>query len=145
MFDLPVEPGLAALLRCEAEVTEVIRSTPAPNLWIIPAGRCDGATLQALAEGKIRPLLDRLKEQFDFVIVDSSPVLPVVDALEMGQNVDVVIFSLLRGVSRLPSVYDAYERLTSLGIRVIGAVVNGVHQDRYGYAYRYYHSYGYTK
>ena len=52
---------------------------------------------------------------------------------------------MLRDVSRFPNVYAAYERMTSLGIRVIGAVVNGVRKDHYGYAYRYYYSHGYTK
>ena len=68
----------------------------------------------------------------------SSPVLPVVDALVIGQNVDVVIFSLLRDVSRIPNVYAAYQRLATLGIRMLGAVVNGVHKDAYGASYHYY-------
>ncbi|HEV3445063.1 MAG TPA: CpsD/CapB family tyrosine-protein kinase, partial [Gemmataceae bacterium] len=145
MFDLPVDPGFAGLLRGDLEDDAAIRSTPAANLWIMPAGQCDAATLQALSEGKIKPILERLKEQFDFVIIDTSPVLPVVDALEIGQHVDVAIFSLLRDVSRVPNVYAAYERMAALGIRIIGAVVNGVRKDRYGYAYSYYYAYGYSK
>jgi capsular exopolysaccharide synthesis family protein len=145
MFDLPVDPGFAGLLRGDLEDEAAIRSTPAANLWIMPAGQCDAATLQALSEGKIKPILERLKEQFDFVIIDTSPVLPVVDALEIGQHVDVAIFSLLRDVSRVPNVYAAYERMAALGIRIIGAVVNGVRKDRYGYAYSYYYAYGYSK
>jgi succinoglycan biosynthesis transport protein ExoP len=145
MFDLPVDPGFAGLLRGDLEDEAALRSTPAANLWIMPAGQCDAATLQALSEGKIKPILDRFKEQFDFVIIDTSPVLPVVDALEIGQHVDVAIFSLLRDVSRVPNVYAAYERMAALGIRIIGAVVNGVRKDRYGYAYSYYYAYGYSK
>src|SRR5207245_1166923 len=146
MFDLPVDPGFAGLLRGDlTNEAEALRATPAPNLWIVPAGQCDAATLAALAEGKIKPLLERFKDQFDFVIVDTSPVLPVVDALEIGRHVDVAIFSLLSDVSRYPSVFAAYERITSRGIRVIGAVMNGANKERYGYAYTYYNSYGYTK
>ena len=83
------------------------------------------------------PLLDRLKTQFDFIVIDSSPVLPVVDTLVIGQNVDVVVFSLLRDVSRVPNVYAAYQRLATLGIRILGAVVNGVEAGSYGYSSQY--------
>jgi capsular exopolysaccharide synthesis family protein len=131
-------PGLSELLRGEVELADIIRATPAANLWLIPAGQCDPQTLQALAQDALPPILDRLKEQFDFIIVDSSPVLPVVDAMVIGQHVDVVIFSLLRDVSRIPNVYTAYQRLSALGVRMLGAVVNGVHRDAYGYSPHYY-------
>jgi hypothetical protein len=52
--------------------------------------------------------------------------------------VDVVVFSLLRDVSRIPSVYAAYQRLATLDIRILGAVVNGVDAGSYGYEHRYY-------
>ncbi len=138
LFELPAVPGLSELLRGEVDIPEVIRGTPANDLWLIPAGHCDGQTLQAIAQDALRPLLDRLKEQFDFIVVDSSPVLPVADSLLIGQNVDVVIFSLLRDVSRIPNVYAAYQRLATLGVRILGAVVNGVHRGAYGYSYQYY-------
>jgi polysaccharide biosynthesis transport protein len=67
-------------------------------------------------------------------------VLPVSDVLLVGQHVDGVIFSVLSDVSRFPNVYTAYERLAGLGIRILGAVVNGVRQSRSGYAYQYYYS-----
>jgi succinoglycan biosynthesis transport protein ExoP len=138
LFELPAEPGFSEVLRNHAELASVTHETPAENLWLIPAGKCDALTLQSLAQDAIKPILDQLKEQYEFIIIDSSPVLPVVDALVIGQNVDVVIFSLLRDVSRIPNVYAAYQRLATLGIRMLGAVVNGVHKDAYGASYHYY-------
>jgi capsular exopolysaccharide synthesis family protein len=139
LFEVPVEPGFSDLLRGTAQVPDVIRSTPADNLWVVTAGAFDAPTLQALDQDGVPAILARLKEQFDFVVLDSSPVLPVADALVIGQHVDVLIFSLLRGVSRLPNVYAAYQRLRTLGIRMLGAVVNGVQDDVTGYWYRYAH------
>jgi polysaccharide biosynthesis transport protein len=138
LFELPAEPGLSEVLRGEANVTDVIHTTPADSLWLIAAGKCDAQTLQSLAQDAIAPVLNQLKEQYEFIIIDSSPVLPVVDALVIGQHVDVVIFSLLREVSRIPNVYAAYQRLATLGIRMLGAVVNGVQKDAYGVSYKYY-------
>jgi capsular exopolysaccharide synthesis family protein len=138
LFELPADPGVCELLRGEVELADAIRATPANNLWLIPAGQCDAQTLQSLAQDGVGAMLGQLKEQFDFIVVDSSPVLPVADALLIGQNVDVVIFSLLRDVSRIPNVYAAYQRLSTLGIRMLGAVVNGVSRGAYGYSYQDY-------
>jgi capsular exopolysaccharide synthesis family protein len=139
LFELPGTPGLCEVLRGEAQLADVIRATPARNLWLIPAGQFDEQALQmfTLSQDGFCPLLDRLKTQFDFIVIDSSPVLPVVDTLVIGQNVDVVVFSLLRDVSRVPNVYAAYQRLATLGIRILGAVVNGVEAGRYGYSSQY--------
>jgi capsular exopolysaccharide synthesis family protein len=139
LFELPGEPGLCEVLRGEAQLADVIRATPAKNLWLIPAGQFDEDALQTctLSQNGFSPLLDRLKTQFDFIVIDSSPVLPVVDTLVIGQNVDVVVFSLLRDVSRIPNVYAAYQRLATLGIRILGAVVNGVTTGSYGYSSQY--------
>jgi polysaccharide biosynthesis transport protein len=140
LFDLQGEPGLCEVLRGEVQLGDVIRATPANNFWLIPAGQFDEQALQmlTLSQEGFAALLERLKTQFDFIVVDSSPVLPVVDSLVIGQNVDVVVFSLLRDVSRIPSVYAAYQRLATLDIHILGAVVNGVDAGSYGYTHRYY-------
>jgi len=139
LFELPSEPGLCEVLRGEAQLADVIRATPATNLWLIPAGQFDEQALQTftLSQDGFSPLLEQLKAQFDFIVIDSSPVLPVVDTLVVAQNVDVVVFSLLRDVSRIPSVYAAYQRLATLGVRILGAVVNGVDTGSYGYSRQY--------
>src|SRR5262249_42053178 len=80
-------------------------------------------------------IIATLRERFDLVIIDSSPVLPVVDPLLLGQFADVAILSVLREVSCLPSIYAAYQRLTDGGVRVLGAVMSGVRIDRYGVQY----------
>ena len=60
-------------------------------------------------------------------------MLPVADSLLVGQFADAVIFSVLQNVSRLPDLHAALQRLTSLGIRVMGAVVTGDLREKYGY------------
>jgi Mrp family chromosome partitioning ATPase len=69
--------------------------------------------------------------------VDSSPVLAAVDSLLIGQQVDAVIFSILHEVSHSPSVYAAHQRLESLGVRILGAVVNGVEGSQLGHKTEY--------
>jgi capsular exopolysaccharide synthesis family protein len=137
MFEVELESGLSELLRGEIEVTEAIHTTPAPTLSVLPAGQCDAVALQSMAQGNLKPIFAQLREQFDFIIVDSCPVLPVADSLLLGQQADAVLLSLLRDVSRMPKVYAAYQRLAMLGIRMLGAVVSGTQEAAYGSNYHY--------
>jgi hypothetical protein len=61
--------------------------------------------------------------------------LHVADPLMIAQNVDAVIFSILRDVSRLPSVHAAYEKINMLGVRILGSIVHGVKRHKQGYSY----------
>jgi capsular exopolysaccharide synthesis family protein len=135
LFDLPQEPGLSELLRGEAAPADAIRPTPLSRLWMIPAGHWDSHAIQALAQPSVKSLFTQLKEQYDFIIVDSCPVLPVTDSLLLGQHVDAVLFSILRDVSRTPAVHAAQQRLNQLGIRLLGAVVVGAREDSTGAGY----------
>jgi capsular exopolysaccharide synthesis family protein len=137
LFDLPPEPGLSEVLRGEVQVTDAIRATPLSRLWVLPAGTWDHHAIQALAQDDVRTLLEELKQQYDFIIVDSPPVLPVADSLLLGQHVDGVLFSILRDVSRAPAVYAAQQKLQPLGIRILGAVMVGADTDLGRGRYRY--------
>jgi capsular exopolysaccharide synthesis family protein len=144
LFDAPPEPGLSELLRGEAELEDVIAPTPVEDLQVIVAGKYDQAAIRILAQGGLGAIFARLKERFDFVILDSSPLLPVADGLMIAQQVDALVFSILRDVSRKTKVYAAYERLAQLGVPILGAVVTGAFGGAYGYGY-YGHSYGYGR
>jgi succinoglycan biosynthesis transport protein ExoP len=125
LFDMPAEPGLCEVLRGELELDDSIRPTRLPGLWLMPGGRCDGEAVQALAKDAIGGVLDGLRPEFDFIVLDSAPVLTVSDSLSIGQHVDATIVSVLKDVSQGAKVFDAVERLRGVGINVMGAVVNG--------------------
>lgn len=129
LFELPMQPGFSEVLLGEVPADDAIMDTPIDGLWLMPAGQWDREVIQALAKDGVEQMFERFKEQFDFVIVDSHPVLAATDSLLIGQHVDAVILSLQRDVSQTPRVYAAGQRLTSLGVRVLGAVVNGLGQD----------------
>jgi capsular exopolysaccharide synthesis family protein len=135
IFDLTADPGMSELLRGEAPVEDVIASTAIDELKVITAGKCDHLTLRILSQGGMGSHFAGFKEHFDFVIVDSSPVLPVADALIIAQQADAVLFSVLTDVSRKNKIHAAYQRLATLGVRVLGAVVTGVHDGSYGSNY----------
>jgi capsular exopolysaccharide synthesis family protein len=135
LFELAPEPGLSEVLRGEAALDDVIVSTAIAELKVITAGLCDHRTLRIISQGGMGGLFARLKENYEFVIVDSSPVLPVADALIIAQQVDAVLLSVLTEVSRKHKVFAAHQRLATLGVRVLGAVVTGAHNGVYGTNY----------
>src|SRR5207247_8635330 len=103
---------------------------------VMAAGIWDAHATQALAQENVQALFEELRGQFDFIVIDSSPVLPVADTLLIGQHVDGVVLSILRDQSQLPRVYAAYQRLAMLGVRMLGAVVHGARGDSYGSEYQ---------
>jgi capsular exopolysaccharide synthesis family protein len=131
-FALSLEPGLADCLRGQTEAKQLIRETPVGNLSILTAGRCDREAIQRLSRDGVRKALERLTAEHDFIVFDVCPVLPVADALLIGQNADAVVLAVLRNFSRLPLVYEAQRRLASLDIPMLGAVVLGESTGSYG-------------
>ena len=103
-----------------------------PDLDVCPAGACDSRSLRALGPDALAALIARAKAHYDFVVIDSAPLLPVADSLHVCQHADAVVLSVFRDVSRLPAVYAGYERLSALGVRVLGVVVTGVAVGSYG-------------
>ncbi len=129
VFGMPADRGLCDVLRGTLQLEEIVQATPAENLWILPAGRCDTAAFQALAGQGLGIAMERLTAQFDFVVVDSGPVLTGPEALIFGQFVDGAILSTRRDVSRINKVDEAKRRLEPVGIHIIGTVVNGTNTD----------------
>ena len=125
LFELNCDPGLSEVLREEAEVDDVVQATRHANLWLVAAGRSDNESIQALAKPVAADLFERLRDKFDFVVIDAGAVLTVADSLLIGQHVDGAVLSVLRDVSRTPNVYQAAERLKSVGINLLGTVVSG--------------------
>jgi len=135
VFEMPDAPGCCEALRTEIEPLDAVQPAPVAGLSLLPAGHLDDEALRALAQTGLEPLLESQRSQFDFIIVDSSPVLPVADTVQIAAHVDGVIFSVLRNVSRLPRIHAARQRLAALGIPVLGAVVLGTDEEVGGYGY----------
>ena len=124
-LELPPQPGFSEALLGEVEISDAVKPTALEGLSFLAAGQWDREVMQALARGDLEGVFDKLREEFDFRGIDSHPVLAATDALLLGQQADAVLLSVLREVSQMPRVYAAEQRLASLGIRVLGAVVNG--------------------
>jgi succinoglycan biosynthesis transport protein ExoP len=123
---LDLRAGLPELLRGELTADEAVQPTGIEGLFAVTGGGCDYASITALARPDTVKLLKHFRDSFDHVVVDAGPVHAFADVLLLGQQSDAAIVVTMRDTSRLPLVAKAVDRLRSVGIRVLGTVINGV-------------------
>ncbi|HXY29927.1 MAG TPA: polysaccharide biosynthesis tyrosine autokinase [Gemmatimonadaceae bacterium] len=143
VFRAPREPGFTQLLLGQKTLEEVVQPTDVEGLWLIPAGALPPNPSELLGGAQTRATLERLKKEFDGVIIDTPPVHVAADSLILGKLSDGVLLVLRAGRTDRSSAVDARQRLGNLGARVVGAVLNDPDHKvpQYG-GYYYYYEYG---
>lgn len=138
MMDGREGPGICEYLRGEVSLPDICQETQASGLTFIPAGQVDQDVLQKLTVDGGRGIIDTLKAQFDFVIIDTSPLLFVAEPSMLAQNADIVLLSTRKDYSRIPYVAQSRDSLRSLQVPLLGAVMVGSDSDfqRSSYGYR---------
>lgn len=131
--------GLACLLTNEATDEDVIVPGPVPKLDLVPAGQAlDQFDPELLANGQFSASLNRWRKNYDFILLDSSPVLPVADARILASQADGTLMVLRSSHCRRTDVTRAYADLGAAGGKLLGTVLVGVRRDEaYGYTYGY--------
>jgi capsular exopolysaccharide synthesis family protein len=137
LFGLPEAPGLCELLRGEIDLAAAVHPSPVPGLSVMPAGAWTLSTRQVLLGDRWRTIKEQLEAGFDFVVVDSSPLLLVSDTMMLAREADGVVLSVLMGVSQVMHVAETAARLKTIGARLTGVVVSGVPSEVYRSADRY--------
>jgi capsular exopolysaccharide synthesis family protein len=125
-LELELGPGLPELLRGEIGNDEAVKPTSIDGLFAVTGGSCDYAAVTALSRPELAKVINGFRESFDHVVIDAGPVLAFADSLLLGQQADVAIIATMRDVSSLPAVNASVDRLREVGVRILGAVVNGV-------------------
>lgn len=134
-FKVQPDPGLCEVLRDEVPLGSAIHPCDVNGLFIMPAGNWSMTARQHLVGNRWTSLRKELESQFDFVVLDTAPLLMMTDTMLLTLRVDGVVLSVLAGVSRMAPIARTKERLESLGVRVLGVVVNGVTSRFPGYHY----------
>jgi capsular exopolysaccharide synthesis family protein len=134
LFKLKSNVGLASVIEGDAELDDAIQPTAVENLSAMPCGKRPHNPSELLSSPRFEELVDVLREKFDFVVIDTPPVLAVTDPSIIAPRVDGVLLTLRIQKSVRPNAERALETLHSLGAEVFGIVVNGVKHGR-GYQY----------
>jgi polysaccharide biosynthesis transport protein len=136
--------GLSHLLVGQARVREVIQRTSEPNLFVITAGRTPPNPSELLGGERMNHLLTNLAQgPFDWVVIDTPPVLAVTDAVIVAQKVEGMVFVIGSEMTRRVHAERALETLRSGRARGIGVVLNRVDFERNKYYYSRYYGYQY--
>jgi capsular exopolysaccharide synthesis family protein len=136
--------GLSHLLVGQARVREVIQRTTEPNLFVITAGRTPPNPSELLGSPRMNAFISNLAHgPFDWVIIDTPPVLAVTDAVIIAQKVAGLVFVIGSEMTRRVHSERALETLQNGRVRSIGVVLNRVDFERNKYYYSRYYGYQY--
>jgi succinoglycan biosynthesis transport protein ExoP len=130
------QPGLSELLRGTAELVDVITQDLVTKIYMIPAGSTVLNAPDLLMSQRMRDLIAELRGEFDYVVMDTSPLLPVVDALALATVADKVLLIVEWGQTSRASISEAFKVLRPEAHRVAGIVLNKVDLNQLpGYEY----------
>jgi succinoglycan biosynthesis transport protein ExoP len=136
-------PGLVELLTGQAQFEDLAITGLVKRLTVVPSGRIPPNPAELLGSLEMARLIDELSRRYDYVIIDSPPVLPVTDSVILSRYVDGVVM-VVRGASTPRKVVlDATNRLRAVGANLLGAILNDVDVTNGDYYYynRYYSLY----
>jgi capsular exopolysaccharide synthesis family protein len=137
--------GLAQVLTGETDMASVTVHDPATGLFIIPAGSSAKGPADLLSSRRMQDLVNQLREQYDYVVMDASPLLPVVDALTLAAVADKIVMIVEWARTSRTSASEALKVLRFVGYSIAGIVLNKVDYKRlasYGYGFGRDYTYG---
>jgi len=138
------EIGLSHVLTGQARVREAVQRTTEPNLYIMSAGRTPPNPSELLSSSRMQNLIANLQAgPFDWVIIDTPPVLAVTDAVIIAPYVSGLVFVVGAEMTRRSHVERAIAIIQSGKPNIIGAVLNRVDLNRNKYYYSRYYGYHY--
>jgi capsular exopolysaccharide synthesis family protein len=141
---LPNDRGLAELLGGKAKMREVVQRCGDPNLLVISAGHTPSNPSELLGSDRMRAFLHQLATgPFDWIIIDTPPVLAVTDAVVLAPLVHAVSFVIGAEMTRWRLAERAIETLQAGHPRTIAAILNRVDFDRNRYYYSRYYGHQY--
>lgn len=144
-------PGLSNVLAGLCTEEEAIRKNVYPNLDVMFSGEIPPNPSELLGTGRMKQMIDKLSANYDYILVDTSPVGIVTDACLVASVLDGVLFLVRQYKTEKDTLAKSLNLLENAGVKVMGFVINGYEDDRVGYSkyrykYRYYkykHKYAY--
>ena len=123
------------IVNAEAIKAEV-HASPVPNLDILPAGTIPAHPAELLEKPEMLDILQWAKDQYNYVLIDAPPLIPVADTSTIARIVDGMILVVNLKTNGRGHAMDAKSKIQAVGGTLLGVVVNGINrQTSYGYSY----------
>ena len=145
IFEASEEPGLSNLLTGNAKASEVIQKSRVAGLWLMSAGHIPPNPAELLSSPRFFDFLGALEDHFDWVVLDTPPVLVVADSMVVANKATGVVFVVGADQTTRNAARNAVDQLQSANATVIGSVLNKADVDRHSHYYGSYYRKDYAK
>jgi len=136
-------PGLSDYLCDMCTFEEIVQEVTYENLTVICSGTIPPNPSELLSSSVFNSFLEEIEKSYDYIIIDTSPLAIVSDALNIIRQVDSVVLSTVAGNSIHPEFSKALEIIKKADAKVAGVVLHGVERGKKGYKYKYKQRYEY--
>ena len=140
MFGLGKIPGICEWLQGDQSEVANIYYLEGPGLWILPAGYALNNPLELLQSGRLSALMDQLTKLFDWIIIDSPPVLPLADTSVWSRLADGILLVARQGTTKKRALQRGLEAIDHQ--KLIGTLLNSAQSAAHSDNYYYYHPSG---
>lgn len=141
--EVPGDTGLSNILAGDPQLESHLRDTAFTGLTLLPAGPVPPSAAELLSGDRITALVKQLAERFDYVVIDSPPILGLADAPLLSRAVEGCLFVVQAEGVAIRGIQSALNRLRGVNAHVFGAVLTKVKAGQVGYGYGYDYGYGY--
>jgi len=142
LFDIPSQPGLTAVIGLGYELGDAIHESSVPNLWILPSGEIPPDPSEFITSQGFSDVIELVREKYDYVIVDTGPLLAISDPSAVAARMDGVLLAMRLSKNSRTQAKRVREIITDVGAQVMGVVVNKVATSKsYGYGQYVYTGY----
>jgi succinoglycan biosynthesis transport protein ExoP len=145
IFRISNQNGLADYLTGDSRVENLVKETLVPGLSLINAGPVPKNPLELLSSEKMNQLLDSLEKRFEFVLIDTPPLLLLSDAVVIGPRTNGLILVVWGGRTPRQALKQSREKLDSHKVKCLGVIINSADLREHDYYYmkHYQHYYEY--
>jgi len=139
-------PGLSSYLIDRAKLEDIIVQTDIPNLDMIGAGEIPPNPIELISSVRTNEMMEKLKEMYDYIIIDTPPYGMVTDAFLLMQHADIKLYITRLGLTRKRVFASVIDEVAQKSIENIYLMVNDVRKSQAEYSsYTYDENYGRTK
>ncbi len=145
IFNLKNHDGLSNYLTMGLDLNRMIKTTLVPSLYLINSGPVPPNPAELLGSDRMKGLLERLKAAFDFILIDTPPILSVTDSQVLGRMVDGLVLVVQADRTPKEALRQSREIIDLLQLKTYGVVINALNLDNRGYYHRHYYRHYYRK
>ncbi len=142
IFGVDNRVGLSTLIAADSSLQQALQPTEIDNLSLLTSGRIPANPAELLTLPRFAEVIEQLRATFDFVLIDTPPLLEVSDPAVVAPRVDAVLLTIRLTKKCGPRATKACEILASIDAKVLGIVVNGIDRRQANQYYGYGHNYG---